>query len=298
MVNAFIEGFPIQPDEPENLVLPGQEEISAQPTAKIISVFSLRGGAGVTSVSVNLSIALAKLWAIEVSLWDMSINGGHCAYFLNLKPQAALSSLAGWQAAALEDNVIEGMLNKHASGIKLLPAVLTALDAELVTSHLVSLTLPYLLETATYLVIDAGNHFTEPALDLFDQSDIILLLFSPELASVKSAMDALQIFEKLNLAARVLPVANQTFPSNPLPLPKIAQVLKKTITAEIPYDSQAFTQAINTGKPFINFEPQTPAGLAVAKLAYQLSAPEMESRKPGLSTPLLDQVRGPVKSEG
>lgn len=297
MANSFFEGFPVQPEETESLVLPGAEENTAQPVAKIISVFSLRGGAGVTSVAVNLSIALAQLWTIEVSLWDMAISGGHCAFFLNLKPQAALASLSGWQAAAIEDNVVESMLNKHASGIKLLPSVLTALEAELVTSRLVSLTLPYLLETATYLVVDAGNHFTEPALDLFDQSDIILLLFSPELASVKSAMDALTIFEKLNLAARVLPVANQTFPSNPLPLPKIAQALKKTITAEIPYDSLAFTQAINTGNPFITFEPKTPAGLAVAKLAYQLSAPEMESRKPGLSTSLLDLVRGPVKSE-
>jgi len=296
MVNAFIEGFPIQADEPEILVQPGAEENTAQPLAKIISVFSLRGGAGTTSVAVNLSIALAQLWTIEVSLWDMAISGGHCAFFLNLKPQAALASLSGWQAAAIEDNVLESMLNKHASGIKLMPSVLTALEAELVTSRLVSLTLPYLLETATYLVIDAGNHFTEPALDLFDQSDIILLLFSPELASVKSAMDALQIFEKLNLTSRVLPVANQTFPSNPLPLPKIAQALKKTITAEIPYDSLAFTQAINTGNPFVTFEPRTPAGLAVARLAYQLSAPEMESRKPGLSTPLLELVRGPVKS--
>jgi pilus assembly protein CpaE len=242
-------------------------------------------------------VLVPQLWSIEVNLWDLAISGGHCAFFLNLKPQAALASLSGWQAATIEDNVVESMLNKHAAGIKLLPSVLTALEAELVTSHLVSMTLPYLLENSTYLVIDAGNHFTEPALDLFDQSDIILLLFSPELASVKSAMDALQIFEKLNLASRVLPVANQTFPSNPLPLAKIAQALKKDITAEIPYDSLAFTTAINTGKPFITFEPQPPAGLAVAKLAYQLSAHEMESRKPGFTTPLLELVRSPVKSE-
>jgi pilus assembly protein CpaE len=297
MVSPFIEGFPVQPAEPENPVLPVETEKAAQPAAKIISVFSLRGGAGTTSVAVNLSIALAQLWSIEVSLWDLAISGGHCAFFLNLKPQAALASLSGWQAAAIEDNVIASMLNKHATGIRLLPSVLTAMEAELVTSRLVGLTLPYLLENSTYLVIDAGNHFTEPALDLFDQSDIILLLFSPELASVKSAMDAIQIFEKLNLASRVLPVANQTFPSNPLPLPKIAQALKRDITAEIPYDSLAFTTAINTGKPFITFDPQPPASLAVAKLAYKLSATEMESRKPGFSTPLLELVRSPVKSE-
>ena len=297
MVSPFVEDFPGQPAEPENAVLPVEAENAARPAAKIISVFSLRGGAGTTSVAVNLSIALAQLWSIEVTLWDLAISGGHCAFFLNLKPQAALASLSGWQAAAVEDNVIASLLNKHATGIRLLPSVLNALEAELVTSRLVGLTLPYLLENPTYLVIDAGNHFTEPALDLFDQSDIILLLFSPELASVKSAMDAIQIFEKLNLASRVLPVANQTFPSNPLPLTKIAQALKKDITAEIPYDSLAFTTAINTGKPFITFEPQSPASLAVAKLAYQLSAPEMENRKPGFSTPLLAQVRNPVKSD-
>ena len=64
------------------------------PEATIITVFSLRGGVGTTSVAVNLSIALAHLWDIRVLLADMALKNGHCAMMLNLAPNRSLADLA------------------------------------------------------------------------------------------------------------------------------------------------------------------------------------------------------------
>ena len=117
-------------------------------------------------------------------------------------------------------------------------------------------------------------------LTLLERSDIILLLLSPELASVRTALDAMQIFEKLGYdPAKILPVVNCNFTADRLPLKRIESALKKPVFAEIPYDSPLFIQAIHSGHPFIVTDPKSDVGLAVTSLAYKLSVSEMEASK-------------------
>ena len=85
----------------------------AQAVAKTISVFSLRGGVGKTSVAVNLSIALTKLWGIEVALWDMALATGHCASFINVKPKNTLAILHDWPEETVEEELLGQLLIKH-----------------------------------------------------------------------------------------------------------------------------------------------------------------------------------------
>ena len=44
--------------------------------AKVLSVFSLRGGVGTTSIAVNLATALAQLWGTKVPLLDLALSRG------------------------------------------------------------------------------------------------------------------------------------------------------------------------------------------------------------------------------
>jgi pilus assembly protein CpaE len=256
------------------------EQTFNQITARIITVFSLRGGVGTTSVATNLAIALAHLWDIKVCLWDLALSSGHCAFFMNLKPRSTLTSLANWPDSTVEDHILEDMLIKHESSIELMPAPSSASDAELVTPQVVDLVYPYLVSNYAYLVVDGGNHFTDAVLTILERSDAIVLLLAPELASVRAALDAMQIFEKLGYDLdKVLPVVNCNFTSDRLPLKRIESALKKTVYAEIPYDSPLFIQAIHSGRPFIVTDPKSDVGLALTTLAYRLSSPEMETIK-------------------
>ena len=254
------------------------EQTFSQITAKIVTVFSLRGGVGTTSIAVNLAIALAHLWDTRVCLWDLALSSGHCGFFLNLKPKATLTSLANWPDDSVEDAILADMLIKHESGIELMPAPQTASEAELVTPHVIDLIFPYLVSNFAFLVVDGGNHFTDAVLTLLERSDIILLTLSPELASVRAALDAMQIFEKLGYdSAKVLPVVDCNFTADRLPLKRIESALKKTVYAEISYDSPLFIQAIHSGRPFMVTDPKSDVGLALTTLAYKLSSTEMEA---------------------
>jgi pilus assembly protein CpaE len=273
-----------------------------QSAAKMITVFSLRGGVGTSTLAVNLSIALTQLWGVRVGLWDMALSNAHCAFLLNLKPKMSLAALSDWKEGSLDDETIHSFLMQHESGIQLMPGPATAADAELITPAIVDQVLPTLEGGMDYLVVDGGHHFTEPVLNLIERSDKIVIPLPPELASVKSTFDLLQIFDKLGIdPAKVYPVVNTTFPNGALPGKRIEAALHKTIVSEIPFDSDALIQSINSGKPILAGEPKAPVSIAITALAYKLTAVEMESdreKKGAPGSPTLEGIRRFVRGTG
>ena len=264
----------------------------SQAVARTISVFSLRGGVGKTTLSVNLSIALAQLRGIDVSLWDMALSGGHCASFLNLKPKNTLASVHDWPDESVDEEFLAQLLIKHELGIRLMPAPVSPAEAELVTPRTVDLAWSYLQGSSAYLVVDAGSQFSELVMTILERSDIILLVLAPEIASVKSAADALEIFEQLGYnLEKVLLVINNIFPTQWLVAKKIVPVLKNRTAYEVPYDSDGFVRAIITGEPLVSTAPKSEAGQAIISLADKLGQKQMESSSKSHSSPLLDWVR-------
>ncbi len=245
----------------------------SQSAAQTISVFSLRGGVGTTSIAVNLAIALSKTWGGVAILWDMALLTGHCAVMLNLKARNTIASLSDWPENSIDDNQIEDMLIRHESGIKLMPAPVKPAEAELITPKTIDLVWPYLQGNSAYMVVDAGNHFNEAVLTILERSDTILLLLAPDFASIKSAMDAIEIFKSMGFESnKIVPIVNNSFPAQHLPLNKISQFLGNRTLLEIHYDSSLFIQGINSGKPILMTSPKSEVSKVFLSLASKFSS--------------------------
>lgn len=249
----------------------------SQSSSKVFTVFSLRGGVGTTSIAVNLAIAIAQLHEIKTCLWDMALSGGQCALMLNLKPKNTLASLADWPEGSIEEGLLSSMILDHASGISLLPSPQFFEEGDLVTRATVDLVWPPLQLLAPFIVVDAGNHFTDPIISVLERSDAIIVPLAPELASVNAAYQALRLFEEMGIDRRkVLPVVNEIFPKSSLNAAKIAEGLKKEVFAEIPLDSVNMVRAINQGSPYMTIAPRTPTSQAFTKMAQRLTAVRKE----------------------
>lgn len=308
--NQKIEGFeagaddylvkPIDPVELDlrvkALMARSRRSVKAKAEAKTITVFSLRGGVGTTSLAVNLSTALTQLWSIEVVLLDLALKNGHCGLFLDAKSKNSISRLVNWDTPTAEPEIIEQLLIKHSSGVKLLAAPASPAEAELITPEVVDRAWPYLRASYPFMVIDGGSQLTEPVLTALERSHTILLMLAPEMASAKAAIDALRIFEQLGYDMdRVIPVVNWPFPHYGLPQKTLEAALKRQVTVTIPHDSRAFIQAINTGQPASLINPTSKSSLAIASLAYELSSEEMETKEVVTSSKLLPWARKLVK---
>lgn len=71
-----------------------------KPPGKIISVFSLRGGSGSTSIAVNLATVLAQLYEEDVSIVDLSLEAASVSLMLDLIPRLTLANLSREEDAA------------------------------------------------------------------------------------------------------------------------------------------------------------------------------------------------------
>ena len=245
----------------------------SQSASKVYTVFSLRGGVGTTSIAVNLAVAIAQLHQIKPCLWDMALSGGQCALMLNVRPRNTLASLAGWPEGSIEEGLLSSMLLDHESGISLLPAPQSFEEGDLITKATVDLVWPPLQLIAPYIIVDGGNHFTDPMISILERSDKVLLMIAPELASVNAAYQAMRIFEELGLEkSKILPVVNEIFPRSSLSTVKIAEGLKTNIFAEIPFDTINMVKAINQGMPYFMLAPKSPVSIGFSKIAYKLTS--------------------------
>jgi pilus assembly protein CpaE len=300
---AGADDYLVKPFEPTELTLRirallararaarGPEETKVR-RAQLWSVFSLRGGAGRSSLAVNLAVSLAGLWNIEVALVDMAFEMDQDAMLLNLRPKRAWNTLAQTDSDLLDEDVVLGHLERHESGVSVLAAPPSPVSASLISSKLVSRVLEILGAHFPYVVMDLPPSFSETNLAALDASSAIFLMLTPELASLKAGRTALELFDSLGYSHdRIHAVLNWTFPKRGLPQRNIEDALTVPMAAVLPYEQTAFVDAINTGVPLVIGNPTLRPALEIQRLALQLSGPNMQGRVATPPTEMMQRVK-------
>ncbi len=243
----------------------------ARETARTIAVFSLRGGAGVSTISVNVAAGLSQLWEMQVALVDMVAVAGQSALFLNQSLRNTWTDLCKMEVID-EDAVLSAML-PHESRVRTLASPRRPEESELLTTEKVRTTLELLRSTFPYVVLDMPHDLSERSLTALDQSDIILIITQPEIASLRAASMAMEIFEalKFNEHKKVYIILNWTFPRHGLAFKDIERMLKSKIDLILPYAADEFVTALNIGNPPVLSDPESPLGVIFEDIAMALS---------------------------
>ena len=229
------------------------------PTEQVIAVFSLRGGAGCSSLAVNLAVGLSQLWAAQTILLDLALPTGLCDIMLNLRPKYNLSDLTEHDVDIIDEEMILGYLSQHETGVRLLGGVVNPLRAELVTDNLVSYLLEHLRRLSPYVVIDTAHAFSPPVLAALDNADQILMPLTPDMNSVRLAVSTLEVFDALGYdREKTTVIVNHTFPQAGIAPEKIEKAISHPVRLATPHTPAAWSEAINVGWPVIAGYPKTP----------------------------------------
>ncbi|MBT7015147.1 MAG: response regulator, partial [Anaerolineae bacterium] len=219
------------------------------PTYKI-AVFSLRGGIGVSTLATNLAVGLTQLWDDESVLMDLSLISGQSALMLDLSLRNTWDDIAEIPVEEMDTELVDQIMLRHASGTRVLAAPRNAITADLITEKKVKRVLNLLENRYPYLIFDLPHNFSPTTLAALDAADKILLLLSPEMASVRCAGMALSVFKELEYPKeKVDLVLNWNFQSQGLPRGEIETALKKKLSIVIPYAADPIVSAITMGKP-------------------------------------------------
>jgi len=89
----------------------------------VFAFFSLRGGVGLSSLAVNVAVALAFSQKTPVNLSDLNSFAGHAGLMLDLRPTSHLQNLLNSQTP-ISSSTLKQHLTGHSSGVQLLASPL------------------------------------------------------------------------------------------------------------------------------------------------------------------------------
>jgi pilus assembly protein CpaE len=269
---------------PLYLESPAKEQAGAQAPViqgKIIAVFSLRGGVGVSSLAANVASGLAQVWDMPAVLVDLALTAGHSALMLNLAPRHTWADLTQIPIEEIDADIIDSVLLPHSSKTLVLAAPRRPEHSELLTADKVSHVLKLLNERYHYIVLDLPHDFSAITLAGLDAAHEIIVLLAPELASVLAVSSALDVFDNLGYKREhIRLVLNQTIQHNGLTTQVIEDAIRRSLNLVIPFAPDIFVQAINLGAPPILGAASNPLTARLEDWVFQLSKDEHRSKRP------------------
>jgi pilus assembly protein CpaE len=195
----------------------------------------------------------------------------------------------------INEEVVKDYLAQHDSGVQLLGGVVEPQEADLVSDNLISFLLEHLRSLSRYVVVDTAHAFSPPVLAVLDSADRIVMPMTPDISSVRLAVSTLKVFEMLGYKpGEVEVVVNWTFSKSGIPTERIEKAINRPVRMVIPYVPGRWSEAINTGKPVIDGEPDTPLVAMLEDMVWRLSAAADTARQPAHPTPMWERVSGRV----
>ncbi|MBX0327394.1 response regulator [Oscillochloris sp. ZM17-4] len=253
---------------------------------RTIALFSLRGGVGVSTLATNLAAGLAQIWGEPVALVDLALISGQSALMLNLPMRTTWGDLADVPVADIDSDLLDQVLMAHSSGVRVLSAAARAEQSELISGEKVRYILDLLRKHYAYVVLDLPHDFGDTTLAGLDAADEVLLLLAPEIASVRAATCALDVFAELSYPdTKVTLLLNTTVAQGGLARADIETALRRPITQALPYAAELYLSALNRGVPPVLELATKPLGALLERWSFQLSSAEHRARRPASPTP-------------
>lgn len=256
------------------------------PKGEVITVVGTKGGVGKSLIATNLSVALKQITKEKVAIVDLNLQFGDIAVMLNISPAYTILDVASTKGA-LDIEVLEKYLLVHSTGIKVLSAPSRPADADLISGELVKNILDLLKKEGYKVIVDTAGYFTDCLLSALDLSDLVLLITTLDLPTIKNSKIALDTIRQLNYPLdKIKIILNRSDSQTGLSYQHIEDTLKFKITTFIPSDGKRVIPAVNSGVPFVYNDPGAEISKAINNLAYQIIGghpPEEEKQKSGLS---------------
>lgn len=214
----------------------------------VISICGAQGGAGATSIAINLALQLAETTKAKVALLDLHLQNGETAVMLGVQPGPGLR-------IALENPMRADRLFIERAAIDVSERVCLVsadedLDAQLdITEAGVRHVLSLLRQRFNYIVVDVPVPFPPSLHPVLAVSRHVLVLLEAEVTGLRNAHALRNAVTNIAGKDRVFTLLNRANRAGGLPRTTIVKALGGEPDMVIPDLGKGMTQAVNLGIP-------------------------------------------------
>lgn len=251
----------------------------------VITVFGAKGGIGKTTISTNLASALARHSNASVAIVDMDTRFGDVAIMMDVVVEFSIADVGRNMESVTRETMVDYLV-QHSSGVNILPAPLHPTEWGSISRHHITRIIDLLSQTHDYVVIDTPGAFNELVATALECANIILLITSMDIASIKDTALALEMLRAAAVSQdKVKLIINQSTAANSLRPEDVERVLDYEVYWRIPHDV-AVSSSNQLGRPIVLAKPYARASRAITDIAFNLAGLKRERRG------FLDRVLG------
>lgn len=161
--------------------------------AKIITIFSCKGGVGKTTTLINLA-GIYSLMDKKVLIMDLDLNSGGIATSLNVDVNKTIYNVVDDMGNNRFDG-IENYVSKYNDKIDVLAAPKDPRDALKVDSKYIDLIIMSAMYKYDVILIDTSHNISPISLSALDKSDNTLFMVTNDPVDLKNAKSMVAIFK-------------------------------------------------------------------------------------------------------
>ena len=238
----------------------------------LVGVLSAKGGAGVSTVALNLAVAMTRQQKLKTIAVELRPGLGTWNDELNLNSRNGLANLLCKNIPEITQTQVEKQLTSTSSGVRcLLAGGDLCLDIELSTAvHQYEVVTQELLGLAEVIVLDLGTPFLPAFLLLLDMCNEIVVVMEPCLLSVRRTAPLInELHEKGFGSAKTinLVMVNHTRSDVTVSMTQVEEALHQTVALGFPPAMELAEHAVRMGQPMCLVQPDALISTQFTKLS-------------------------------
>ncbi len=260
---------PIIPNVLEASIKKLKKEENAK--AKTISVFSNKGGIGKTSVAVNLAYEIYKKTNDKVCVLDLSFNSQDASVFLDIEQKFDIDYVLKNIEKSNEELLLSLIGNYKDTKLYILEAQEEIAPELKYTPGEIGRIINSLKNIFDYIVIDTTSIINEMNVTILNNSDLILLLASTNMASIRNCQKCYELFDKIGYGSdKIKLIINRYIENQEITLKDIENSIGKEVFDTIPNNYLTLIDAINLGQAVGDINPQSNIAKAYARITDKI----------------------------
>jgi pilus assembly protein CpaE len=238
---------------------------------RVVMALCPKGGAGKTTVSTNLALALAQVAPGEVVILDLDVQFGDVAGALGLRPDLTLAD-AVRSVDDLNATTLKAHLTIHPhDDLYVLCAPTSPTAADRITVAQVERVVELLAQSFRYVVIDTPSGLDENTLAALEYATDLLLISATDVPSIRATFKEIEALRVIGKPQHLWHfVLNRADARTGLTVPAIERTVGLNVDVAIP-SSRSVPLSLNQGEPLVLSDPRSPVSMAMLQLVRRLA---------------------------